>query len=199
MVTCLTHLWKYLEGTSELSMTSFSFDPKARYGNLRMNVYVDASFSGGGGRSRSGAAMYPVDAMSGSESIIQWASRRQTSMATFLGPRGLRKTAMAEGYATSIFLFDALKEIKVIKGFGPTCLLSLKTDSAAALKQLNTPYRLQFEPGLQHRKLALFEGIEPIRTGKQNLFTRSLSEGKCPDKDTLWPGFKKGSTRPEPS
>ena len=26
-------------------------------------------------------------------------------------------TAMAEGYATSVFLFDTLKEIKAIKGF----------------------------------------------------------------------------------
>ena len=45
---------------------------------------------------------------------------------------------MAEGYATSIFLFDTLEEIKAIKGFGPTCRLSVKTKSAVALKQLNT-------------------------------------------------------------
>ena len=45
---------------------------------------------------------------------------------------------MAEGFATAIFLFDALKEIKVIAGFGPDCILSMKTDSAVALKQMNT-------------------------------------------------------------
>ena len=45
---------------------------------------------------------------------------------------------MAEGFATAIFLFDALKEIKVITGFGPDCILSMKTDSAVALKQMNT-------------------------------------------------------------
>ena len=47
-------------------------------------------------------------------------------------------TAMAEGFATAIFLFDSLKEIQVITGFGPDCILSMKTDSAVALKQMNT-------------------------------------------------------------
>ena len=46
-------------------------------------------------------------------------------------------TAMAEGYADSIFLFDALKGIKPIKKFGPTCILNLSIDSTLALKQLN--------------------------------------------------------------
>ena len=71
-----------------------------------------------------------------SKSIIQWASRRQTSMATSAPEAEV--TAMAEGFATAIFLFDSLKEIQVITGFGPDCILSMKTDSAVALKQMNT-------------------------------------------------------------
>ena len=47
-------------------------------------------------------------------------------------------SAMAEGFAASIFLFDSLKELKLVKGVGPSCILSMKTDSAVALKQLNT-------------------------------------------------------------
>ena len=31
-------------------------------------------------------------------------------------------TAMAEGFATAIFLFDSLKEIQVITGFGSDCI-----------------------------------------------------------------------------
>ena len=131
MVKCLTHLWRYIKGTSGLSMTSFLPNPSSVYGKLRLNVKVDASFSSGGSRSRSGMAMHLVDTADGSESIIQWASGRQTSMATSAPEAEV--TAMAEGYATSIFLFDALKQIQVITGFGPGCVLSIKTDSAVAL------------------------------------------------------------------
>ena len=136
MVKCLTHLWRYIKGTSGLSMTSFSPNPSSAFGKLRLNVYVDASFSSGGSRSRSGMATYLVDTTDGSESIVQWASRRQTSMATSAPEAEV--TAMAEGFATAIFLFDSLKEIQVITGFGPDCILSMKTDSAVALKQTNT-------------------------------------------------------------
>ena len=132
MVKCLIHLWRYLKGTSSLSMTSFFPNPSS-VGKLRLNVYVDASFSSGGSRSRSGMAVYLVDTTDGC--IIQWASRRQTSMASSVPEAEV--TAMAEEFATSIFLFDSLKEIQVI-GFGPDCILSMKTDSAVALKQMNT-------------------------------------------------------------
>ena len=136
MVKCLMQLWRYIKGTSSLSMTSFFPNPSSVFGKLRLNVYVDASFSSGGSRSRSGMAMYLVDTTDGSESIIQWASRRQTSMAASAPEAEV--TAMAEGFATAIFLFDSLKEIQVITGFGPDCILSMKTDSAVALKQMNT-------------------------------------------------------------
>ena len=136
MVKCLTHLWRYIKGTSTLSITSFLPNSSSEFGKLRLNVYVGASFSSGGSRSRSGMAMYLVDTTDGSESIIQWASRRQTSMATSAPEAEV--TAMAEGFATAIFLFDSLKEIQVITGFGPDCILSMKTDSAVALKQMNT-------------------------------------------------------------
>ena len=136
MVKCLTHLWRYIKGTSSLSMTSFSPNPSSVLGKLRLIVYVDASFSSGGSRSRSGMAMYLVDTTDGSESIIQWAPRRQTSMAASAPEAEV--TAVAEGLATAILLFDALKEIKVITGLGPDCILSMKTDSAVALKQMNT-------------------------------------------------------------
>ena len=82
MVKCLIHLWRYIKGTSSLSMTSFFPNPSSVSGKLRLTVYVDASFSSGGSRSRSGMAMYLVDTTDGSESIIQWASRRQTSIVT---------------------------------------------------------------------------------------------------------------------
>ena len=70
-------------------MTSFLPNTSSVFGKLRLNVYVDAS----------------------SESIIQWASRRQTSMAASAPEAEV--TAMAEGFATAIFLFDSLKEIQV--------------------------------------------------------------------------------------
>ena len=117
-------------------MTSFFPNSSSAFGMLRLNVHADASFSSGGSRSRSGMAMYLVDTTDGSESIIQWASRRQTSMAASAPEAEV--TAMAEGFATAIFLFDSLKEIQVITGFGPDCILSMKTDSAVALKQMNT-------------------------------------------------------------
>ena len=72
-----------------------------RYGSLVLNVYVDASFAGGGGRSRSGLATYLVNTVKGTESLIQWASRRQTSMAK-PAPEA-EVSAMAEGYAASIW------------------------------------------------------------------------------------------------
>ena len=106
------------------------------FGELLLTLYVDASFSTGGGRSRTGIAMYLVNPIDGSESLVQWASRRQTSMAT--SAPDAEVSAMAEGFAASIFLFDSLKELKLVKGIGPSCILSMKTDSAVALKQLNT-------------------------------------------------------------
>ena len=48
MVKCLIHLWRYIKGTSGLSMTSFSPNSNSAFGKLRLNVYVDASFSSGG-------------------------------------------------------------------------------------------------------------------------------------------------------
>ena len=96
MVKCLIHLWRYIKGTSSLSMTSFFPNPSSVFGKLRLNVYVDASFSSGGSRSRSGMAMYLVDTTDGSESIIQWASRRQTSMAASAPEAEV--TAMAEDF-----------------------------------------------------------------------------------------------------
>ena len=70
---CLKQLWRCIIGTRDLDMTSF--DPNdVSFGELILTLYVDASFSTGGGRSRTGIAM--------SESLVQWASRRQTSMAT---------------------------------------------------------------------------------------------------------------------
>ena len=114
-----------------------SFEPNdVSFGELILTLYVDASFSTGGGRSRTGIAMYLVNPIDGSESLVQWASRRQTSMATSAPEAEV--SAMAEGFAASIFLFDSLKELKLVKGVGPSCILSMKTDSAVALKQLNT-------------------------------------------------------------
>ena len=91
-----------------------SFEPAPmQYGSLILNVYVDASFAAGGG----GLAMYLVNPVNGKESIIKWASRRQTSMATSAPEAEV--SAMAEG-------------------FGPSSIMSMKTDSAVALKQLGT-------------------------------------------------------------
>ena len=132
---CLKQLWRYIVGTRELDMTSFEPNDVA-FGELLLTLYVDASFSTGGGRSRTGIAMYLVNPIDGSESLVQWASRRQTSMATSAPEAEV--SAMAEGFAASIFLFDSLKELKLVKGIGPSCILSMKTDSAVALKQLNT-------------------------------------------------------------
>ena len=132
---CLKQLWRYIVGTRELDMTSFAPNDVA-FGELLLTLYVDASFSTGGGRSRTGIAMYLVNPIDGSESLVQWASRRQTSMATSAPEAEV--SAMAEGFAASIFLFDSLKELKLVKGIGPSCILSMTTDSSVALKQLNT-------------------------------------------------------------
>ena len=132
---CLIHLWRYVLGTINLNMYSFEPAPM-QYGSLILNVYVDASFASGGGRSRSGLAMYLVNPLNGKESIIQWASRRQTSMATSAPEAEV--SAMAEGFAASIFLFDTLSEIGLVSGSGPSSIMSMKTDSAVALKQLGT-------------------------------------------------------------
>ena len=132
---CLVHLWRYVLGTINLNMHSFEPSPM-QYGSLILNVYVDASFASGGGRSRSGIAMYLVNPSNGKESIIQWASRRQTSMATSAPEAEV--SAMAEGFAASFFLFDTLSEIGLVSGTGPSSILSMKTDSAVALKQLGT-------------------------------------------------------------
>ena len=95
-----------------------SFEPAPmRYGSLILNVYVDASFASGGGRSRSGLGMYLVN------------PRRQTSMATSAPEAEV--SAMA-----SIFLFDTLSEIDLVSGTGPSSIMSMKTDSAVALKQI---------------------------------------------------------------
>ena len=97
---CLKQLWRYIVGTRELDMTSF--DPNdVAFGELLLTLYVDASFSTGGGRSRTGIAMYLVNPIDGSESLVQWASRRQTSMATSAPEAEV--SAMAEGFAASIF------------------------------------------------------------------------------------------------
>ena len=132
---CLVHLWRFVLGTKDLNMHSFK-PASIDYGSLVLNVYVDASFASGGGRSRSGLAMYLINPRDGAESLIQWASRRQTSMATSAPEAEV--SAMAEGYATSIFLFDTLSELGLVSGSGPSALMSMKTDSAVALKQLGT-------------------------------------------------------------
>ena len=54
---CLVHLWRFILGTKDLNMHSFK-PGSIDYGSLALNVYVDASFASGGGRSRSGLAMY---------------------------------------------------------------------------------------------------------------------------------------------
>ena len=132
---CLVHLWRFILGTKDLNMHSFK-PGTIEYGSLVLNVYVDASFASGGGRSRSGLAMYLVNPVKGTESLIQWASRRQTSMATSAPEAEV--SAMAEAYAASIFLFDTLSELGLVSGSGPSALMSMKTDSAVALKQLGT-------------------------------------------------------------
>ena len=132
---CLVHLWRFILGTKDLNMRSFE-PGSIEYGSLVLNVYVDASFASGGGRSRSGLAMYLVNPVKGTESLIQWASRRQTSMATSAPEAEV--SATAEGYAASIFLFDTLSELGLVSGSGPSALMSMKTDSAVALKQLGT-------------------------------------------------------------
>ena len=132
---CLVHLWRYVLGTMSLNMHSFETTPM-QYGSLLLNVYVDASFASGGGRSRSGLAMYLVNPLSGKETLIQWALRRQTSMATSAPEAEV--SAMAEGFVASIFLFDTLSEIGLVSGTGPSSIMSMKTDSAVALKQLGT-------------------------------------------------------------
>ena len=132
---CLKQLWRYIVGTRDLDMTSFESNDVA-FGEPLLTLYVDASFSTGGGRSRTGIAMYLVNPIDGSESLVQWASRRQTSMATSAPEAEV--SAMAEGFAASILLFDSPKDLKLVKGVGPSWILSMKTDSAVALKQLNT-------------------------------------------------------------
>ena len=92
----------------------------------------------GEGRSQSGMAMYLVDTTDGSESIIQSASGRQTSMATSAPEAEV--SAMAERFATAIFLFDALKEIKVITGLGPDCILSMKDRFCCCSETDEHPY-----------------------------------------------------------
>ena len=66
-----------------------------------------------------------------------WFSGRQCDRLRTSAPEA-EVSAMAEGFAASIFLFDSLKELKLVKGVGPSCILSMKTDSAIAVKQLNT-------------------------------------------------------------
>ena len=135
---CLKQLWRYIVGTRDLDMTSF--DPNdVSFGELILTLYVDASFSTGGGRSRTGIAMYLVNPIDGSENLVQWASRRQTSIATSAPEAEV--SAMAEGFAASIFLFDSLKEVKLVKGVGPSCILSMKPDSAVALKTQSVTVR----------------------------------------------------------
>ena len=132
---CLKQLWRYIVETRDLDMTPFELNDVS-FGELILTLYVDASFSTGGGRSRTGIAMYLVNPIDGSESLVQWASRRQTSMATSLQRQ--RYQQWQRVFAASIFLFDSLQELKLVKGVGPSCILSMKTDSAVALKQLNT-------------------------------------------------------------
>ena len=56
---------------------------------------------------------------------------------TFEGLTEAEVSAMDDGYAASIFLFDALSETRVVQGSERNALMSMKTDSAIALKQLN--------------------------------------------------------------
>ena len=66
---CLVHLWRFILGTKDLNMHSFK-PGSIEFGSLVLNVYVDASFASGGGRSRSGLAMYLVNPVNGTESLI---------------------------------------------------------------------------------------------------------------------------------
>ena len=110
-----------------------SFKPGSiQCGSLVLNVYVDASFASGGGRSRSGLAMYLVNPVKGTESLIQWASRRQTSMATSAPEAEV--SAMAEGYAASIFLFDTLSEMGLVSGSGPECFNEYEDRFSCSIK-----------------------------------------------------------------
>ena len=80
--------------------------------------------------------MYLVNPVNGKESITQWASRGQTSKATSAPEAEV--SAMAEGFAASIYLCDTLSEIGLLSGTGPSSIMSMKADSAVALKQLGT-------------------------------------------------------------
>ena len=89
-------------------------------------------------------------------------------------------------FATAIFLFDALKEIQVITGFGPDCFLSMKTDSAVALKQMNS-HTVTVRTRTAAQKLAFLREliyqdvqIQPIYIPglrKEPMLRRSISQG----------------------
>ena len=181
---CLKQLWRYIVGTRELDMTSFEPND-VELGELLLTLYVDASFSTRGGRSRTGIAMYLVDPIVGSESLVQWASRRQTSMATSAPEAEV--SAMAEGFAASIFLFDSLKDLKLVKGIGPSCILSMKTDSAVALEQLNaqsvTVRSRTAAQKLTYLRELVYQApqVEPIYIFRNNLRGQMVRRRFCQD------------------
>ena len=94
-------------------------------------------------------------------------------------------SAMAEGFAASIFLLDSLKELRLVRGIGPSCILSMKTDSAVALKQLNTQ-SVKVRSRTAAQKLTyLRELVYQAPQVEPNLYLRTISEGGRSDKDSV--------------
>ena len=101
---------------------------------FHIHSYTDASFATSQGRSRSGYMVCLVHPETGSYSVLQWSSRRQTITA-YSAPEA-EIVAMSEGVMTALLTYDALTFLGVSAGITPQLKIVTRTDSDTGLKQL---------------------------------------------------------------
>ena len=100
---------------------------------------------------------------------------------------------MAEGFAASIFLFDSLKELRLVKGVGPSCILSMKTDSAVALKQLNTQSVTVRSRTAAQKLTYLRELVYQATPSRAYIHFGTISESRRSDKDSVRTTSQRGT------
>eukprot|EP00971_Amphidinium_carterae_P307262 6106172-Amphidinium_carterae.2 len=143
-------------------------------------VYTDASFAGGGGRSRSGCSIYlmlPCSLGEGPQHILlQWSSRRQTLIANSAPEAETGKiAAIAEAMMPGIVVQDACRNSHILRSANPILKLNTVTDSIKrGLVEQSAPLRSQhhLERQTPHRRLSRAVILEPLPIWSGRIRTR---------------------------
>ena len=129
----LKHVFAYVRGTmtSELRTLAPVDEEEIK---LELHVYSDASYNQGGGRGRTGVAIYLCRVDTGEESMIQCVSKKQGMTATSAPEAEL--AALAEAASIGMYMNEVLVTAGVVENKTPEVNFIIDTDSQVAMQQI---------------------------------------------------------------